>query len=846
MHKDLAELCIGALLHDIGKISERARTPLSEQSEGMRPQICPTQQDGRYGYHHVAHTNDFFENIRGWLPRELDASRIANIASYHHSPSEIAHLIVQQADWLSAGQDRQDEEQQKGLRDYSKSIFSTIPRLSGGDDPKICFLPLCPLSLGQEAYPRHTDEKLTPVQDYQTLWAAAFKHFEGLKSVDTTLFLEQLIWIYSLYAGCVPSHRTKHFEISLLDHSLTTAAFAAALYQYHVQTNTLNEASVKDPNLKKFRLVSGDLSGIQTYLYHTTLEKPSKVSKRLRSKSFYLGLVTRLAGNLILERAGLCALNRIIDAGGNFCLLIHNTEESVNCIRDTEQLIQRWFRETFDGQLNLNLCYDMELSGKDFSTQRFHVIQDKLSWNMERAKKQPLRTILTRDGQWLQDDFVLKLNPATIPDALPQAKEETPQEKFFNQIGAKLTSGNFLSIGAQPFEGAFDAALAELPLANPFGRYYFTITDRPPIQNNNILSCLEFVPGIRQKPLHTIHSGTFLANYVPRQTDADRAVYQDSHVSQWLTGQLKDEGEEHYAPGRQKSFAHLCADAYAFGSDGKPKGQPLLAVLKADVDRLGMLFSNGLEKAKASLSYYISLSRQLNLFFSGLMPNLFLDPPKGYEDFRNIYTVYAGGDDLLLVGPWRTILKFATYLQNQFRRYVCHHPDITLSAGISVCHSRFPLSQAARQANVALAKAKEKRNRICVFGTVLEWPDFEQAMDDGLFLDRIMQEEGAEGIRAAKGFVYRLIRYFHMAEKCRQSEESTKDKRKRVNLKNLLWRSHLRYDMARNVHLTNKNHKHPPGLERLERMTALTKDPSEMARLKVAVTYCLYFNRGGK
>ncbi len=839
MQKEMAELCIGALLHDIGKISERARRHLSEQSERMRPQICPTTY-GPYSHHHVAHTNEFFENLKNWLPRELDPGRIANIASYHHKPSDISDFIVQEADKLSAGQDRRKDEkneQQTGVRDYATSIFSSIPGLSGKGQPHDCILPLAPFSMGQDVYPRQLDRdnRLNSVQDYQALWEAMFSHFERLRPVSPTLYIEQLVWIYSLYAAHVPSHRSQHFEISLLDHSLTTAAFAAALYQYHVQTNTLNEAAIKDRTIKKFRMVSGDLSGIQNYLYHTTLENPSGVSKRLRSRSFYLGLVTRLAGELILEHVGLACVSRIIDAGGHFTLLIHNTEDSLKAVQEAEERIQHWFQKTFEGQLSLNLCYDMELSGQDFSQTRFHLIQNQLSWKMERAKKQPQRRILCRNGQWRPDDFVLEFDPAAMPAERPEGQEETLQEQFFNQIGSQLTSGNFLTLSTQPFEGTFEPPLAQLPLANPFGRYYFAITYRPPALNDTIKSCVAFVPGTAPKPLHEIHNGRFLANYIPRQTEEDRLRYENSNVKAWLSSQL-EEGESVFAATKAKSFAHLCADAFVLDGDdpdAPPKGQPLLAVMKADVDRLGMLFTKGLEKAKGSLSYYISLSRQLDLFFSGIMPQMFLDPPAEHPDFRNIYTVYAGGDDLLLVGPWRTLLTFALYLRNQFRRYVCHHPDITLSAGITVCHSRFPLAQAAEQADRALIKAKHDRDRVCVFDTVLKWPDLEQALDDGRFLDRIMRDCGADGIKATKGFVYRLIRYCQMANETRK-------------LKNLLWRSHLKYDLARNIDRLDKHQKHPPGLERLEKMTALTQDLSQMERLKVAVTYCLYLNRGGK
>ncbi|HRT24777.1 MAG TPA: type III-A CRISPR-associated protein Cas10/Csm1 [Anaerohalosphaeraceae bacterium] len=837
MHKEMAELCIGAFLHDIGKISERAMGRLSPQSEGMKDYICPKDRvTQRFGYLHTAHTNEFFESLKNWLPRELDPAVIANIACYHHMPDadNWLQLVVQEADRLSAGQDRSQDDNQPGRRDYGVSIFSSLqkPDTSSTLDESVYILPLIPLSLDAHIYPQLQQEAAqNALEDYKHLWQMAFKQFSRLQPTAPELFLEQLIWVFGLYGSCVPSHRTQHFQISLLDHSLTTAAFATALYQYHHQTNTLNEQSIKDRVARKFRMVSGDLSGIQSYLYHTTLENPSGVSKRLRSKSFYLGLLTRLAGNLLLERLGLPSLNRIIDAGGNFTLLIHNTPESLACVQQTEQEIQQWFQKAFRGKLYLNLCYDMEISGEDFSSTRFHIIQQKLSWKMDCIKRRPLRSILTSNGKWKQDVFLLPFDPSQIPSEMPDTKRETLEDQFFNELGSQLTAGNFLKVSQKPFDGAFSPSVSDLCLANPLGQYYFAIADSPS-GGGEIQSCVEFVPGKQRKELQQIRCGLFMANYVPRQTEADRPVYQTPEVSNWLQGQLKEEEEGLFSLGQRKSFAHLCADGFAFDRDGKPKGQPLLAVLKADVDRMGMLFSKGLEDSKASLSYYISLSRQLDLFFRGILPNIFLEPPKEHPDFRNIYTVYAGGDDLLLVGPWRTLLAFSVYMQQQFRSYVCQHPSITLSAGMTVCHSRFPLSQAASQADAALSKAKEHRNQVCVFDTVLNWPDLEIALDDAIFLDRIMAEGGADGIEVKKSFVYRLIRY------CQMEEESRSGK-----LKSLLWRSHLCYDMARNVKIHDRNNGKPPGLERLEKMTALTKDPGEMARLKVAVTYCLYLNR---
>lgn len=826
MQKEIAELYTAALLHDIGKISERAGNKLSLQSERMKEYICPKDKvTHQFGYLHTAHTNEFFESIQGWLPSELDAGEVANLASYHHSPDagNPRQLIIQQADWMSAGQDRQEDENQSGVRDHANAIFSTAFSSSDHQTSKGMCLPLIPLQLNESVFPQPRNEgKAT--QDYQKLWNALLEHFRQLRTSNLSVFMEQIYWIYSLYTWCVPSHRSRFLSISLLDHSLTTAAFAGALYAFHSQTNTLDEKSIKDWNIRKFRLVSGDLSGIQSYLYHTTLDNPSGVSKRLRAKSFYLGLLTRLAGDLILDRLGLSCFNRVIDAGGNFTLLVPNTPQSIRILADTEQVIQKWFYTTFQGKLNLNLSLGMELSGEDFRLNRFWEIQERLSWRMDAAKARPLQSYLTENHQWKSDDFILPFDPSQMKESRQEGQNETAEDLFFNKLGKELTQARFLVVSAN--------TAPKDSLAHPFGWYSFVLTDTPSL-TSHVRSCIQFVPGLHRQAPAEIYCGAFFAGYVPRQTEADMAFYRHPEVSDWLSEQLSKEDEELFATGKPKSFAHLCADSFLLDQKNEIKGQPLLAVLKADVDRLGMLFSKGLQNVGASLSFYISLSRQMDLFFRGILPSWFLEPPQEHPDFRNIYTVYTGGDDLLLVGPWKTVLKFAVFLEKQFRRYVCQNTDITLSGGISVCHSRFPLAQVAEQAESALKKAKQDRNRICVFDTVLEWPDLEIALEDAKFLDWIMQPGGYDGIEVKKSFVYRLIRY------CQMAGEPGK-------LKNLLWRSHLRYDIARNVKILDKQSK-PPGLIRLEKMTALTKDTKkEMSRLKVAVTSCLYLNRGGK
>lgn len=855
MQNELYELCIGALLHDIGKIGERARASLSNQSERMKSQICPTEKDGNYGYQHVAYTNEFLEQLQNWLPRELNASTIANLASYHHKPNQDNPLqfIVQTADWLSAGQDRGNENEDgterapvrdPGIRDFANSIFAGIEPIVNKDwkKPEAIRLPLTPLQLDETIFPSSASDE--PGRKHKELWEKALQHFQRLEPTHPALFIDQLIWILGLYTWCVRSHRSEFAEISLADHSLTTAAFACALYQYHTQTKTLNETAIQDPETLKFRIVQGDLSGIQSYLYDANLSNPSGLSKRLRAKSFYLNLITRLAGSLILQKVGLPEVNRIIDAGGNFTLLIHNTPECLDALKEAQRQIDEWFRRTFGGKLHLNLCYDLELNRENFKKEKFFEIQQKLAWKMDMAKKQAQKAVLVDGARWIPDAFLPSFDPTLLPQKTEEEDENAdslPENEFFEELGKKLTQGSFLIVYSYSSKDS-----SVLPLKCPFGEFHFDIKKDTPTASPDTISCFELVPGRVPKPLTETCSGLLLANYIPRQTEQDRPQYEYPEIAEWLRQQFSQENEPlSYRAGQPKSFAHLCADSFRFcKEEGKifVKGEPLLAVLKADVDRLGMLFSKTLENAHAPLSWYISLSRQLNLFFCGILPNWFLNPPKDHPDFRNIYTVYAGGDDLLLVGPWTTMLRFACFLRQKFKEYVCGHPEISISAGIALCHSRFPLSQAAKQADKALDEAKKTRDRICVFNTVLTWEAFEKAIGDADFLDKVIAEDDKEGVgvKAAKGFVYRLLCYARMAEECIEPEK------RKINLRNLLWRSHLKYDIARNVKPVDKDDRQPAGLRRIEELTALTADDAgkdKIRRLKVAATYCLYQNR---
>jgi CRISPR-associated protein Csm1 len=88
----------------------------------------------------------------------------------------------------------------------------------------------------------------------------------------------------------------------------------------------------------------------------------------------------------------------------------------------------------------------------------------------------------------------------------------------------------------------------------------------------------------------------------------------------------------------------------------------------------------------------------------------------------NLLFIYAGGDDLFVSGAWNEVVEFGFDVYQCFRAYTGHHPDITLSGGISLAGAKFPLYQAAVESGEAEEKAKGNgRNSLGLFEQIFKW-----------------------------------------------------------------------------------------------------------------------------
>ena len=255
-------------------------------------------------------------------------------------------------------------------------------------------------------------------------------------------------------------------------------------------------------------------------------------------------------------------------------------------------------------------------------------------------------------------------------------------------------------------------------------------------------------------------------------------------------------------------------------------GDKRLAALKADVDDMGVRVK---ETADADPSYALlrTLSRSLHAFFSETVQDML------EKSWQSIYTIYAGGDDLLLIGPWDAALDFAGALADAFeegpaREYAdaleaklgCKFKPLTLSAGVALFPYRLPVRHAVDRAEALLELAKDQdgKSSCAALESVWTWENHALVIGEGKQLARWAR--GLDGV--SRSLLRRLLR---LAE----SDEPTRAAR---------WA----YQTARNVRQTGNSAQFHGWATNA--MHSLEDDPRRADEIAASLRYALLATRG--
>lgn len=734
---DGLSVALAGLLHDVGKLYSRARW-------GERDDRVPDRT-------HTAYTAHFVREHAGlFLGAGLDPDWLARTASRHHEgwrdrpqyrPETPEEWCVALADTYAS---KEREEGEGGGSPPEVPLSPPFRRLLlGGEEGKEGgYSPVgAGGRVGLEAGGLYPEERPNVSKDvYKRLLERLEGRLEEMArlSLGKEALLLNLALAFQETLSLVPSDTQSEPDVSLYDHLRLTAAIAHALWLFHGGSPSAQDLRQDG---EKFLLVVGDMGGIQGHIYRIAGAEAGVggIAKRLRARSLEVSLAAEAMALGLLWRLGLTPLNRILGAGGKFYLLLPNTPEAVASLEEARKDWGRWALKR-GGSLVPHLAW-VAFRGQDFRD--FAALLKRLHEALAREKLRPFAFLASTGGV-----LGAPLRPCAACGLEPARRDEPgslcPDCEREAALGARLPRsdrvGFFLEEAPRPY---LDFPGLKVGLGGPLEGAFHLFRAR-----------LDFAPWpdpSEAKPL---------LGHLPRVEHALKAKgWSLEAYRAWAEeeGLLEDE-EPH--PEKVLTFAELAALS---------EGAPYLGALMLDADRMGEAFATGFRREGRDLatpSRLAALSRTLEVFFTTEVLTL-LEEPRRYRErlgwdgleaqrkearYPLLYSVYSGGDDLLLLGPWDALLDFALDLERLYRLFT-RHPRLTLSGGFLLVPPSLPVPELARLLAEAEGRAKaEGREKLFLFGQAVPWETLRglRAWAEGL-----RQDLRAE--RVSRAQVYRWL-----------------------------------------------------------------------------------------
>ena len=722
-------VALAGLLHDIGKLGQRAGEIVTQ---------------GRKDH---ASIGDAF--VQRYVPEPWQG-KLAPVGWHHGDPEHPERpldppvKIVALADRLSAGERirpscpscrsaasriapetfRCPKCGREFQQELPPQLIPVFDRLNKAPSPR--FFPLTPLQLEERAVfpgsPLPTHEQ---TRGYEQLWnglvqeATALQQLHRGEDRDLPTYLESMLALLQKYTWCVPSAFYYDLpDVSLFDHLRTTAALAAALTQSLGQNVEAIDALLgavredtwpAEPQVAG--LLAGDLSGIQSFLYH--VHDPKGAASILRARSFYLQMLNEAIARWILRELELPATNVLYVGGGTFTLVVPPAlslpVEKLAC-----QINEVLFR-VHRGALYMALAH-VPLAPRDFQAEKLDGDRTQLAQRMRELHEQLARQKATRfselpvqilkeelfapQGQGGGEERVCSVCGAEATKLT--VEEETRwclQCEAFRQLGRDLRRAEFLLL-REVTPLPLPSEPTWIDVLRAFGADAKVTEEPPPWDDSRSVLFLltEKTPEEVKPQTRRAIARKFLVNTVPLCQAGE--VIPSQYASEVAAGEIKH-------------FGILARQS---------QGAPYLGVLRMDADNLGRLFSQGLGEHH-TLSRYASLSFLLSLFFEGWVGER---AARMSTASQRLYAVYSGGDDLFFAGSWDAVVELAQKVRADFEEFVGSQ-NLGLSGGLVLIHEKYPVYLAAKRAGDAEDQAKGLRvekDAISFLGVPVGWEQF--------------------------------------------------------------------------------------------------------------------------
>jgi CRISPR-associated protein Csm1 len=756
--KKLDFLVLAALIHDVGKLLERGEIFPEVREDVYYLSFCP-EHNGCPDHLHCAYTRKFCED----LEKKFDSLRKAQDKSWkdwaaaHHFGNEpcLEARVVRIADMLSlrereGGDSYYRDIHRKTLLEpviervclgkntntstrYRYPLKKLIPKedflfpLKGEDFSKIGLnLTIC--SDRAEGFPENSDQwgyllaERSLADEYKQLAQDFLDEIDQLAQKRPDLPLPYLIVslnsLLEIYTANVPSAtNVRHPDISLFDHLRTTAAIAQSLYLYQLQKNNpLNGLDDENKKEVKWLLVCGDFSGIQEFI--SGLNNKGTISA-LCDRSFFVQYFCRISADFLLERLGLNRVAMLYNSGGKFYLLV--PAHLKNKLFKVREQINKWLLEEFGGNIFLGLGL-AEVTAEMFERGEMHKAWEICARSLENDRQIKFKEHFEPDFFAPRTDFnPVKSCPVCGNRFIQEGEKHCKICTQLEKLGRQLQKAKALLT----VWGALDR-IEDILKSGPvlefsgFGAGLFLLD----------YECLEKAARLK----FPLEAECVFMDQPDQVRLTDYPLPCAAHSYMYL-GRWKE---------RRRSWTF-----YDYAQNARVIKK--MGILRMDMDNTELVFLKGLCFSRPSISRMATLSRQLNYFFSGYLGRLMEQ-----DEFDKCQFVYAGGDDLFIVGSLDQLLPLARTINDKFKRFCCQNPDLSISGGLIRTHGGYPIYKAAQIAVQAERRAKNwrqiwkdylkkkgkapldiEKGSFCFLDTPILWEDFSLAEK----IKKLLEEE---------------------------------------------------------------------------------------------------------
>lgn len=618
---------------------------------------------------HQEHSHAFVSEDFGEFFAPCGDTYINAILNHHTEGNNLIEKQVILADRFSASESQNED---SGIT----ALTTILSRLKGAENTEKTYqYPITALDFEEPDTVLPSDSTTVNQKDYEDLWRDFSEAFREVAKGQqyTTLFYQTIVALLHKYTSRMPSEPSEA-DISLYDHLRTTAAIAVCIGRELTEIDDVDALLVKPEASDRTicALIKGDISGIQSFLYQILSEG---AARRLRGRSFYLQLLTEAIAHWVLKHLDLPVTNLLLASGGHFFILAPYTDTKDKFDEIRQQIADKLL-QLHEGDLYCILDY-ADVKASEFAEQNFANKWGEVSENVHKRKQK----------KWSELG-----NEAMFNNLFEPQRDKV--EWDFRGLGNGLRNAKYLV--------AFDVPESSIPAApnwhdaiKAFGLdiHICNDTDAKPDPEQ-----------ATKASVYRIGNTDFLSGIDKYHWEGIPVSY-DFRIFRPVIAHTEDEKTADY---------NTIADA--------SEGVHWLGALRMDVDNLGMVFTEKLQNA--TISRLATLSEALRLFFEGYVPSICDKHNKKKAQILEL--IYAGGDDLFLVGGWSALPEIAEQIRSDFRKFVTGD-HVTLSGGIAIEHQKFPLYQFADLSGDAEKAAKhidENKNAITFLRKPMKWEDF--------------------------------------------------------------------------------------------------------------------------